>query len=353
MNIAFINATRSWGGVKSLTLTLGTELIRRGHQVVVVGRPGSFTDRCRQLEMTVYPITFGFHGNPVTILQIRRLFNRSQPQVVLTNIDKDVLAAGLAGWPEEIPMINILGSPSDLTNRWRHRLIRERFVDIFTSPSRYALAASLKNTPWLQNHRNEVVYHPVDLNRFTPHRGASSQKFRLGVLARLVPLKGIHILLTALSLLPDTIRKKIEVSIAGEGPEKDRLRQQMVDLDLTQRITFLGFIENTPGLLNRLDVVICPSFDEAHCTTLVEAGASGLPVIASAVGGISEVVTDGKTGLLVPAGSPRELAKAIIRLESDSQLRLQLGLAARRHIEQYFSPVTAADAYEALIESLI
>lgn len=95
---------------------------------------------------------------------------------------------------------------------------------------------------------------------------------------------------------------------------------------------------DVPAVLAGSDLVVLPStHGENLPTVLMEAGASGLATVASDVGGISDIVVDGVTGTLVPSGSPRELARAVVDLLDDDALRSRMGAAARRHVERHFS----------------
>ena len=105
------------------------------------------------------------------------------------------------------------------------------------------------------------------------------------------------------------------------------------DLGLAGRVHFLGQRDDIPDLLAALDIFVLPSHSEGVSLALLEAMAAGLPVIATAVGGLPEVVTDGVNGLLIPPQDPEALAQALARLLDDPALAKKLGENARQHVE--------------------
>jgi glycogen synthase len=138
--------------------------------------------------------------------------------------------------------------------------------------------------------------------------------------------------------------------VVGDGPDRDRVHRLAVGSSAADRITLTGFVEHTavPGILASLDVLVLPSAYEEMGSVLVEAMAAGVPVVASAVGGIPEVVRDGETGLLVPPGDVTTLAAVLDRLAADPDLRARLAAGARARSAAYGWPKLAdrvADVY--------
>jgi len=144
------------------------------------------------------------------------------------------------------------------------------------------------------------------------------------------PGKGHTTLLEALRKLPDP---RIRLVVAGDGPLRAELEASAADLG--DRVRFLGHRDDVPDLLVAADIVAHPSEFEALPTALIEALAAARPVVATAVGGIPEVVT-AETGTLVPAGDPAALARALRHLAADPWHRTALGAAARRRFEAHF-----------------
>jgi len=189
--------------------------------------------------------------------------------------------------------------------------------------------------------RIEVIPNGVDVDRFQPctHRDSAEVggEMLLVVVARLIEIKEIQHLITALSLLPEVMRKRMRVCVCGTGPFADQIHAQVRKAGLADRVDFAGLLsyENIPARLKEADVCVLPSLQEGLPLSLLEAMASGLPVVASSVGGIPDIVKDGVNGLLVPAADPVALREALVRLLTDPALRRNLGAAARRTAEAW------------------
>ena len=149
---------------------------------------------------------------------------------------------------------------------------------------------------------------------------------------RLGPQKALRTLLEALVEVPE-----VQVVVAGDGPERARLEASVRELGLEPRVAFLGTVprERVLRLFRAADASVLPSAWENFPHTVVEALAVGCPVVATAVGGVPEVVRDGENGLLVPPGDPHALAGAIRRFFADAELRERLAAAAPGSVAGY------------------
>jgi glycosyltransferase involved in cell wall biosynthesis len=125
--------------------------------------------------------------------------------------------------------------------------------------------------------------------------------------------------------------------IAGQGELEQRLKAQIASLGLQGSIKLLGFRDDIPSLLAAADIFCMPSLSEALGYSLLEAMAAGIPVVASEVGGIPEVITNAKEGLLVPPADPQKLASALGQLATDTPLREDLGSNGRQTVRAKFS----------------
>ena len=195
--------------------------------------------------------------------------------------------------------------------------------------------------------RYSVIPNGVDLDRFsspTPDCGLREELgmppdgLLMGIVARLEAEKGHRFLVAA---MPDILAAapRTWLAIVGEGSLADDLKAQQAALPAParDRVFFTGRREDVSAITADLDVAVLPSLREAQGISLLEAMARRVPVIASAVGGIPEVVTDGVDGLLVPPGDPGALAAAATRLLTDTGLRQRLGAAGYRTVAERFS----------------
>ena len=176
---------------------------------------------------------------------------------------------------------------------------------------------------------SRVIALGIDLDRFAEAPAAlRSDAPLVGNVARLAPQKDHPTLIEAARLVPEA-----EFVIVGEGELREELERRAEGL----RVRFLGSRHDVPELLASFDVFAFPSLFEGRCLAVVEAQAAGVPVVATAVGGIRETVVDGETGLLVPTGDPAALAVAIRRLLEDRASAQAMAAEARRRVRERFS----------------
>jgi len=183
-----------------------------------------------------------------------------------------------------------------------------------------------------------VVPYGVDLREFRSLPREERPEVVVGAVARLSKEKGLHYLLQAFAVLAGR-HPQARLVLAGEGPERQRLERLAARLGLGERVRFLGEVphEQVPEVLQQLDIFAMPSTYEGFGVAALEAEAMELPVVASRVHGIPDVVVDGETGLLVPPRDRQALAAALDSLVADSDLRRQLGQAGRAFVAEHYS----------------
>lgn len=182
----------------------------------------------------------------------------------------------------------------------------------------------------------DVVPFGVDVEQFRP-AVAPAKEPRIGTLRHLERVYGIDILLAAVPSVAAAL-PALEVVVGGAGSCRQALLAQARRLDIARHVRLLGSVrhEQAPELLRSLQVFAVPSRAESFGVAAIEAQACGVPVVASRVGGLPEVVVDNETGLLVPPGDPAALATALLSLLSDSERRAAYGAAARRWAVERF-----------------
>ncbi|MFQ1001291.1 glycosyltransferase family 4 protein [Modestobacter sp. SSW1-42] len=176
--------------------------------------------------------------------------------------------------------------------------------------------------------------------------GGRRDRPRIGYVGRLAAQKRADLLVSAFGAM----QQEADLLVVGDGPERERVHRLVRTSPAADRITTTGFVEHSavPGVLASLDLLVLPSAYEEMGSVLVEAMVAGLPVVASDVGGIPEVVVHGETGLLVPPGDVPALTAALDRLVADPALRSRLAEGARERSRHYSWPHLAtrvADVY--------
>jgi glycosyltransferase involved in cell wall biosynthesis len=146
---------------------------------------------------------------------------------------------------------------------------------------------------------------------------------------------------------------ELQVRIAGSGPHLEQLKSQVAALGLEKNVTFVGWLDDLSLERARWAIAVQPSLEEGIPLGLLEAMAERIPVVASRVGGVPEVIEDGVSGLLVEPAAPSELANALRKLLSEPQSQTRMGDAAAMTIGQKFSARRMADSISAIYDELL
>ena len=210
--------------------------------------------------------------------------------------------------------------------------------------------------------RFRVVPIGLDLERFADPDAAAGAAFRArsGVaegevlivyVGRLVPIKRVDVLLRAFAhLLAEGVPARL--AIAGDGETRPQLEQLARELEIVGQVTFHGFLDDSAEATAGADIAALSSDNEGTPVALIEAGAAGVPAVATAVGGVADVVTSA-TGLLVPPGDHHAMAAALRRLAGDASVRRSMGEMAQRHMTDHYSVGRLIGDIEALYDELL
>lgn len=256
----------------------------------------------------------------------------------------------------------------DGTN-WKYLNFR-RFMRLFIH--RY-IAVSRDLQQWLLEkvrvspQKARQIYNGVDQQRFTPgtvkplallpaHWQDHGDILVLGTVGRLTPVKDQQLLLRALAHLrseqPDETAH-LRLVIAGDGPLRDALAQQARQLGLDSVVWLAGDRKDVPAILSALDIFVLPSLAEGISNTVLEAMASGLPVVATAAGGNVELVEQGFNGALFPVGDHIALASVLWDLLSNESKRIEQGVNARQRISEQFDWNRTVNSYLEVYDELL
>ena len=221
--------------------------------------------------------------------------------------------------------------------------VRARLLAAHVAPSRIRL---------IRNGVNMQTFAAAKIQRQTTR--TTNEPLRIGLVGRLAQEKGIDVLIRAAAIV---IRQSPNVvfRVAGDGPDRASLEDLIRQTGIQDRVHLLGRQPDMPGFYATTDILVSSSRQEGLPVALLEGMASALPVVATRVGAVPEVIVDGESGLLVPPDQPEALASAILRLLNDPDLRLQFAAAAQNRIAREFSSARMAadylDCYRAALAS--
>ncbi|PID57416.1 hypothetical protein CSB45_07805 [candidate division KSB3 bacterium] len=329
MNLLLISSAKSWGGVKTWMLELTAFLLQRGHRAAIVCRPGDLLEtECAERGIHCIPFNFGMDFSPVTIARFVRLFRAEQTQLIITNISKETRTAGIAAKMAGIAHVNRLGSFGDLKMTAKTRLIYSYCVDKVFVPSQSLFDHFSRQEflrPNLRMFHNAVELLPLHIPQ--------NPVVKFAVLAKLSRRKQVDKVLHAFSRLQ---KLSWELHIGGFGPELKSLQQRCRELGMQRRVFFTARKVNPYEFLRDKDAGILYSSSEAFGIAIIEYMTASCAVIASNVGGIPEIITHEKNGLLVDPQNLDQLEQAVRRLLNDPQYRMELALKGHETVRKHF-----------------
>lgn len=306
MRVAMVNATHSWGGVKTLMVDLSEYLIQNGHTVFTYARQAVYVEEAqKRFGHGVYSC-FGADLNPCAVGRFLREFRRNGVDILLTNIKKDITTAGVAARILGIPVVQVVGLPDDMRPTFINRVLDALIKPYYFSPSRYIGEGFERCVPYVPKERSVHIVNGKRLAR-TPQTLAVPR--RLIATQQLIEGKG-HIYL--LQALAELTHLPWHLDVVGTGGLAPWLEEQANALGLAGRVTWHGFSTDVRALLAQADIFLLASEYEGLPNTLEEALAEGLLPICREIGGVKEVLDDVLQQWLVPVEAKAPAFKALI-----------------------------------------
>jgi glycosyltransferase involved in cell wall biosynthesis len=199
----------------------------------------------------------------------------------------------------------------------------------------------------MHNGVDTTEFRPIDSDKIIGRAGAV-----IGTVANLDIRKDLDTFLRMAALVADLF-PQATFKIIGSGPEKERLVRLANSLGISSRVEFLGASTNVKDVYHTFDVFVLSSRNEGFANVILEAMASGLPVIATDVGGAREAIENGRTGFIVPPHNPEALAQYVSRILADPGLRLEMGRAGRQRSVLVFGLEALVQRYDSFYRELM
>ncbi|MCM8784200.1 MAG: lipopolysaccharide heptosyltransferase II [Candidatus Omnitrophica bacterium] len=353
MNILQLLPQLNEGGVERGTVDLTKFLVQNGHRAIVISKGGRLVKELRENGVIHY--TLPVHEKFIFTI-IRMIFKVAR---ILEQEKIDIVHARsrVPAWIGYFAYRLYLSrsAKKDLLN-WMvflttcHGYYKRHLFSHIMKWGKYVIVVSSVIGKHMRNHfgvpfyRLRLIHRGVDLNLFQYKEPKSDLKdgCKVGMIGRITPLKGHTDFLKAMAKVVRIV-PKVKVVIAGEVSPGRREYKRELDLlirqlGLERYVEFVGHIDNIVELLHSLDLlVLATTTHEAFGRVLIEAGACGVPVVATQVGGVMDIIKDKVNGLLVSPGNPPELAEAITKLLRERGLAREFAQKARKYVEIDFS----------------
>lgn len=349
--------------------TLAGNLAKKGHEIIIVGH---FPDQSRlfseekrnpeELSICFYRMKTISISIPGLItefpcfMHFEKLIEETRPDIIHINCLPflTTFQAARVARKAHIPsIVHIHGVTADrghILNFLQWLYLQSVGRCIFGDTSKVICltkqdAAQVRSFGCSENKIN-VIPNGVDVSKFRPNNGGESDGLILW-LGRFVPEKGLYYLIKAMSLLANNASKIIESNVhknyrlllVGAGPTKSSIEEQIHALHLESMVKIIPAVphDRVAEYLEQASIFVLPSLKEGMPYTLLEAMASGKPVVGSDISGINDVITNEQNGLLVPPMNPEALANAILELLNDKKMRQRLGQNARQLMAEKYS----------------
>jgi len=364
----------TYGGSGVIASEIGLTLAARGHTVHVFSdeRPGRLGDangpvRFHRVEIPSYP---QLKGSPYALGLTSKIVevawrdgmdllhsHYAIPHAISAYVARQVLGSSAPAIVTTLhgTDITLVGNDPSFLPLTRFSILES---DAVTTPSAWLAEATYRNLDIPRERTIDVIPNFVDTRRFAPAAGPpSAVGARPAVLVHVSNFRSLKRVDDVVAIFAEARRRAPEramtLQLVGDGPEHERIRGLVQAADLDEAVQFLGERTDLPAVLRNADLFLLPSESESFGLAALEAMSCGVPVIASRVGGVPEVVIDGETGLLAPVGDIAAMAAHVVRLLADAPLRARLGQAARQRAETVFPLEATVSKYEDLYRRLL
>lgn len=350
MKVVFVLHSHNAGGAERHLVQLVQNLTQRGVKCIFAGPLDGWLGK--QLQGSgIQCEQIAFHGfyDLVSFVKLVKLLRRERPDLVHGHLTRGAYYAGWAG--KVTSVLNVATAHS--TNAGKHFGRAHRIIAVSDAVRRFLSETGYPESI-LRTVHNGV---PDKANAALEWRHIARTQWNLNdapviaMVARFEKVKGHDVALRALAKLR---HRDWNLLLAGSTNTSWAIQMKKLaeELDITNRVHFLGHIEDVERVYSCADIVVAPSRREALSLTLLEAASFSIPIVAADVGGIGEAVLDKESGFLVPPENVDALSLALEQMTKDADLRIRLGSAGRRHYEKQFTIGAMAEKTIAVYKEL-
>ena len=356
-------------GVVNLINAIPAERYR--HAIVCLTGYSDFRRRIRRNDVPVFALDKPSGNSPITLFRLWRLLRQLRPDIIHTrNLAalEGMLPAALAGVAVRIHGehgrdVGDLDGSSLKGQRLRrlYKPLVHQHIALSKDLERYLLekiGVPRAKVVQLYNGVDTELFHPAQSGRESlPLQDfAPPDAFVIGTVGRMQAVKDqltlAHAFVLLLQMAPDA-RRRLRLVMVGDGPLREQVARVLDQAGAGSLVWLAGERDDVPRIMRGLDLFVLPSLAEGISNTILEAMASGLPVVATVVGGNPELVDEGRTGALVPSADPKAMAQAMLRYCTDAAACRRQGREARRTAEQDFSMTAMVNGYLTIYDRML
>lgn len=350
MTILHLSSEATWRGGEQQIAYLIDEHLKMGLNVMVACRSNSsFSEYCKKNNISHFDCPFNGSFDWKTVGEIKKICRENKVDIMHCHSGKSHALAVLSyvrGNKTAIVLSRRVDFPikSNPWAKWKYNHKSIRKIVCVSDAINSIVKQGVKDQS-----KVVTVHSGIDFKRFENAKatGFLRKKYSvdqdeliIGNTSAIAPHKDYFTFLNTVKILVDE-GLKARFFIIGKGPMEDEIKAYCHELGLQDKVLFTGFLNNIEEVLPELDLFLMTSETEGLGTSLIDALAVGVPVLATAAGGIPEVIVDGFSGLLCPVKSPVELAKSVNRLIADSDLKSQLVKNGKQHAQNFSKKETA------------
>lgn len=351
------------GGLQRVVVTICRTLDRSRFDVSVLcmRKAGLYVSEIEKLGIPVILIPVRSKGTDYfASMKVAAVFRKLKPDVIHTHNTQPFIEGTIAAVMTGVKRVIHTDHARIFPDKRRYMLMEwllSHFVEKVVGVSEHT-TKSLNKYEHISEKKlttivNGIEYESISVNIELKKKTLSlpSNCLVIGAAVRLSEQKGLHYVI---EVLPDLIKNypHIEMVIAGDGPLRMQLQVRAKELKIDKKVHFIGPRLDVLELLQVFDIYVLPSLWEGLPMIILEAMASGCPVIATDVGGVREAIVDNETGILVEPGNKKALYEAIEKLVTDKDLRKKLGVNSRQRFNEKFTADIMVKKYEALYSGL-
>jgi glycosyltransferase involved in cell wall biosynthesis len=360
--ICFFNSSESWGGGEKWHFEMATRLAERNYDTIIVtNRKSELLSRVKKTKLRYFKIFVNNLSflNIIKIIKLTKYLKKQRVNTIIINLSSDLklaaVSAKLAGVKN---IIYRRGSALAIKNSWLNRILLQKFVTTIIANSIETKRTILaKNDKIVDNKKIKIIYNGIDLNNlvvneYTTILTKQNSEIFIGNASRFSEEKGHEFLIDMAKRLNDQ-NVNFKLLLAGKGKLEHKYKKIVESLGLTEKVIFLGFIDDMKSFNQTIDIFVLSSRYEGFGYVLVEAMAQQKPVVAFDIGSSSEIIENNECGYLIEKFDIDDLTSKVKFLIENKDIRNTMGSNGLKRVQEHFTIEKTINEVEKLVTQSI